>query len=104
VGEWGRRNSQGVDGGGRPLVKLRVRWKHDRETEAFKRAVHVGFVAKSESEVNAFYYTAMVAGAIDNGKPDVRPYYDPSVTQQTSSIPTATGLEVVHKSWQNLQP
>jgi hypothetical protein len=59
---------------------------------------------KSESEVKAFYYTAMVAGTMDNGKPDVRPYYDPGVTQQTSSIPTATGLEVVHKSWQNLQP
>jgi hypothetical protein len=39
--------------------------------------MHVGFVAKSEPEVNASYDAALVAGAIDNGKPGVRLHYDP---------------------------
>jgi hypothetical protein len=39
--------------------------------------MHIGFVAKSEAEVNAFYEAAMAAGATDNGKPSARLYYDP---------------------------
>ena len=38
---------------------------------------HIGFVAKSEAEVNVFYEAAMAAGATDNGKPGGRLYYDP---------------------------
>ena len=38
-----------------------------RRGNADTRAAHVGFVAKSESEVHAFYEAAMAAGAIDNG-------------------------------------
>jgi hypothetical protein len=41
------------------------------------RAAHIGFVAKSEAEVNAFYEAAMAAGATNNGKPGPRPYYNP---------------------------
>jgi catechol 2,3-dioxygenase-like lactoylglutathione lyase family enzyme len=37
-------------------------------------AVHVGFVAKNEVEVNAFYAAAIAAGATDNGKPGARLY------------------------------
>lgn len=48
-----------------------------RQWTADARAAHVGFVAKSEAEVNAFYAAAMAAGAIDNGKPGARLYYDP---------------------------
>jgi len=48
-----------------------------RQGDADARAAHVGFIAKSESEVNAFYEAAMAAGAIDNGKPGARLYYDP---------------------------
>ena len=40
-------------------------------------AVHVGFVATSEAEVNAFYAAAIAAGATDNGPPGARLYYDP---------------------------
>jgi catechol 2,3-dioxygenase-like lactoylglutathione lyase family enzyme len=45
--------------------------------DADAKAAHIGFVAKSEAEVNAFYEAAMAAGATDNGKPGARLYYDP---------------------------
>ena len=40
------------------------------------RAAHVGFIAKSQAEVDAAYAAAMAAGATDNGKPGARLYYD----------------------------
>src|SRR6266699_1984005 len=48
-----------------------------RQGDADAKAAHIGFVAKSEAEVNAFYEAAMAAGATDNGKPSARLYYDP---------------------------
>ena len=48
-----------------------------RQGDADARAAHIGFVAKSEAEVNAFYEAAMAAGATDNGKVSARLYYDP---------------------------
>jgi catechol 2,3-dioxygenase-like lactoylglutathione lyase family enzyme len=43
-----------------------------RQGDADAKAAHIGFVAKSEAEVNAFYEAAMAAGATDNGKPGAR--------------------------------
>jgi catechol 2,3-dioxygenase-like lactoylglutathione lyase family enzyme len=43
-----------------------------RQGDADAKAAHIGFVAKSEAKVNAFYEAAMAAGAIDNGKPGAR--------------------------------
>src|SRR3977135_1844978 len=40
-----------------------------RQGAADARAAHIGFVAKSEAEVNAFYQAATAAGATDNGQP-----------------------------------
>src|SRR5438034_10969220 len=48
-----------------------------RQGLADPRAIHIGFVADSEAEVNAFYEAAIAAGARDNGKPGARLYYDP---------------------------
>src|SRR5258708_19064088 len=45
--------------------------------DADAKAAHIGFVAKSEAKVNAFYKAAMAAGATDHGKPGARLYYDP---------------------------
>ncbi len=45
--------------------------------DADAKAAHIGFVARSEAKVNAFYKAAMAAGATDNGKPGARLYYDP---------------------------
>ena len=65
---------------------------------------HVGFVAKSESEVNAFYEAAMAARAIDNGKPGSRLYYDPRYYAANVFDPDGYSLEAAHKSWQQTQP
>ena len=61
-----------------------------RQGDADAKAAHIGFVAKSEAKVNAFYKAAMAAGATDNGKPGARLYYVPDITLRTFSIPTVT--------------
>jgi catechol 2,3-dioxygenase-like lactoylglutathione lyase family enzyme len=68
------------------------------------RAAHVGFVANSTEEVDAFYEAAMEAGAIDNGKPAARPYYDPRYYAANVFDPDGYSLEAVYKSWQHLPP
>ena len=64
------------------------------------RAAHVGFVAKSNTEVDAAYAAAMAAGATDNGKPSARLYYDPRYYAANVLDPDGYSLEFVHKSWQ----
>ena len=70
---------------------------------ADSRAVHVGFVANSETEVNAFYEAAIGAGATDNGKPGARLYYDPRYYAANIFDPDGYSIEVVFKSWQHPQ-
>lgn len=40
--------------------------------------IHVGLVARSRAEVNAFYAVAIAAGATDFGAPGPRPMYHPN--------------------------
>src|SRR5882762_6844241 len=61
-----------------------------RQGEADARAAHIGFVAKSEAEVNALYEAAMAAGATDNASPARACITIPVITLRTFSIPTAT--------------
>ena len=75
-----------------------------RHGSADAQAVHVGFVAKSEAEVNAFYAAAISAGASDNGEPGVRLYYDPRYYAANVLDPDGYSIEVVYKSWQHPQP
>jgi catechol 2,3-dioxygenase-like lactoylglutathione lyase family enzyme len=75
-----------------------------RQGGADARAVHVGFVAKSAVEVNAFYEAAIAAGASDNGKPGARLYYDPRYYAANVFDPDGYSLEAVYKSWQHPQP
>jgi catechol 2,3-dioxygenase-like lactoylglutathione lyase family enzyme len=72
-----------------------------RQGEADSRAAHVGFVAKSESEVDAAYAAAMAAGATDNGAPGARLYYDPRYYAAGVLDPDGYSLEFVYKSWQH---
>ena len=74
-----------------------------RQGDADARAAHIGFVAKSEAEVNAFYQAAMAAGATDNGKPGARLYYDPRYYAANVFDPDGYSLEAVYKSWQRPQ-
>jgi catechol 2,3-dioxygenase-like lactoylglutathione lyase family enzyme len=75
-----------------------------RHDEADARAAHVGFVARSEAEVQAFYTAAMAAGATDNGEPGARLYYDPRYYAANIFDPDGYSIEVVYKSWQHPQP
>ena len=68
------------------------------------QAVHVGFVARSETEVHAFHRAAMAAGASDNGEPGARLYYDPRYYAANVLDPDGYSLEAVYKSWQHPQP
>lgn len=74
-----------------------------RQGSADARAAHVGFVANSEAEVDAFYAAAMAAGATDNGQPSARVYYDPRYYAANVLDPDGYSIEVVYKSWQHPQ-
>ena len=76
-------------------------WLRQGDTDA--KAAHIGFVAKSEAEVNAFYKAAMAAGATDNGPPGARLYYDPRYYAANVFDPDGYSLEAVFKSWQHPQ-
>jgi catechol 2,3-dioxygenase-like lactoylglutathione lyase family enzyme len=65
------------------------------------RAAHVGFVADSESDVDAAYAAAIAAGATDNGPPAARDYYDPRYHAANVFDPDGYSLEFVYKSWQH---
>ena len=65
------------------------------------RAAHVGFVADSETQVDAAYAAAMAAGASDNGKPGARLFYDPRYYAGGVFDPDGYSLEFVFKNWQH---
>ena len=72
-----------------------------REGAADSHAAHVGFVGNSRQHVEAAYAAAMAAGAIDNGAPGVRLYYDPRYYAASVLDPDGYSLEFVYKSWQH---
>lgn len=72
-----------------------------REGYSDSHAVHVGFIAKNEQEVSAFYVAAMAAGARDNGAPSARLHYDPRYFAANVFDPDGYSLEAVYKSWQH---
>ena len=65
------------------------------------QGTHIGFVAKSEHEVQDFYNAALVAGAHDNGAPAARLHYDPRYYAANVFDPDGYSLEAVYKSWQH---
>ena len=72
-----------------------------REGVVEGRAAHIGFVARSQAEVDAAYAAAMAAGATDNGAPGARLHYDPRYYAANVLDPDGYGLEFVYKSWQH---
>jgi catechol 2,3-dioxygenase-like lactoylglutathione lyase family enzyme len=74
-----------------------------RKGHANARSAHVGFVARSEAEVNAFYNAAIAAGATDNGTPGARLHYDPRYYAANVFDPDGYSLEAVYKSWQHVE-
>lgn len=74
-----------------------------RSGNADAHTVHVGFVAKSQAEVDAAYAAAMTAGATGNGPPGARLHYDPRYYAANFLDPDGHSIEVVYKSWQHAQ-
>ena len=68
------------------------------------RAAHVGFVAGSQAQVDAAYAAAITAGAVDNGAPSARLYYDPRYYAANVLDRDGYSLEFVFKSWQHPPP
>ena len=94
-GPEGHPDLKGFGSGGRIYFWL-------RQGPADARAAHVGFIARSRAEVDAFYAAAMAAGATDNGKPGIRDYYDPRYYAANVFDPDGYSLEAVYKSWQHV--
>ncbi len=72
-----------------------------RQGNADARSAHVGFVANSIEEVDAFYQAAIAAGATDHGAPGARLHYDPRYYAANVLDPDGYSLEAVYKSWQH---
>lgn len=72
-----------------------------RSGNADRNAVHIGFVANSQAEVDAAYSAAIAAGATDNGQPGARLHYDPRYYAANVLDPDGYSLEFVYKSWQH---
>jgi catechol 2,3-dioxygenase-like lactoylglutathione lyase family enzyme len=90
----GHPDLKGFGAGGRMFFWL-------REGVVAGTAMHVGFVAASQAEVDAAYDAAMRAGATDNGAPGARLHYDPRYYAANVIDPDGTSLEFVYKNWQH---
>lgn len=71
-------------------------------------ATHVGFLARSQDQVQVAYAAARAAGATDNtsagGAPGARLHYDPRYFAANVFDPDGHSLEFVYKSWQHPTP
>lgn len=72
-----------------------------RQGEADPRSAHVGFVAASQSEVDAFHIAAMAAGASPIHPPGPQLHYDPRYYAAQVRDPDGYSIEAVYKSWQH---
>ena len=64
-------------------------------------ALHIGFMAHSETEVQAAHQAALAAGATEIHPPGPQPHYDPRYYAAQLRDPDGYSFEVVFKSWQH---
>lgn len=69
-----------------------------RERVSGSQAVNVGLVANNWKQVDADYATAIAAGAIDNGAPAARLYYDPRYNAANVLDPNGYSIEFAYKN------
>src|ERR1700688_4590102 len=69
-----------------------------KEGKPDPQAVHVGFVAKDHSEVDAFYKAALAAGGKSKESPQTRLEYYPGYYATWVLDPDGNDIEVVNKS------
>jgi catechol 2,3-dioxygenase-like lactoylglutathione lyase family enzyme len=72
-----------------------------REGTVEGRAAHVGFVADSQSMVDAAFAAAMAAGATEIHPPGPQLHYDPRYYAAQVRDPDGYSLEFVYKEWQH---
>jgi catechol 2,3-dioxygenase-like lactoylglutathione lyase family enzyme len=60
---------------GRAFPEFWVGLAHDGKPATVGNGTHIGFLATSKEQVQAFYDAAIAAGAKDDGKPGPRPEY-----------------------------
>lgn len=60
---------------GKGYPEFWVQKPFDKKAPTNGNGVHIGFVALSKEQVDDFYLQAIALGAIDNGKPGLRPEY-----------------------------
>ena len=59
--------------------------------------IHIGFVARSPEEVDAFHAAALRLGGRDQGAPGLRPHYSASYYAAFVNDPDGHKLEAVHQ-------
>lgn len=69
-----------------------------KEGKPYPEAVHVGFVAKDNAEVDEFYKAAVAAGGKSKEAPRARLEYYPGYYATWVLDPDGHDIEVVHKS------
>jgi catechol 2,3-dioxygenase-like lactoylglutathione lyase family enzyme len=62
---------------------------------ASKTGVHIAFQVNKRSLVDAFYHAAIAAGGKDNGKPGIRPQYNPNYYGAFVLDPDGNNIEAV---------
>lgn len=73
-----------------------------RQGEPSPGAVHVGFVANSQAQVNQAWVEALAAGATEIHPPGAQHHYDPRYYAAQVRDPDGYSLEFVYKSWQHV--
>ena len=59
------------------------------------KPVHIAFVSKNRTSVDAFYHASVTAGARDNGAPGLRPQYHPNYYGAFVLDPDGNNIEAV---------
>jgi catechol 2,3-dioxygenase-like lactoylglutathione lyase family enzyme len=65
------------------------------ETSGPLPRLHLAFKARSRGMVDAFYHAALIAGAVQNGAPNLRPEYDPNYYAAFVLDPDGHNIEAV---------
>ena len=72
-----------------------------REGAPAPAAVHVGFVAHSQEQVDAIHALALSCGAMEGHPPGPQLHFDPRYYAAQVKDPDGHTLEFVYKSWQH---
>ncbi|NMG65146.1 VOC family protein [Azoarcus indigens] len=66
---------EGATAYGRAYPEFWIQTPLDGQPAAVGNGTHIGFLARSRAEVDAFYQAALAAGASGEGAPGPRPHY-----------------------------